>query len=163
MSPRVALAVAGLAALALPAPALDIAGIVLTAIGLLTLGGAVLHPGTTAPAMLIALAALSWLASDAGGVAVRLPALALALTVVHSAAALAAVVPARSRVPRALLLRWAGWSLLATVGGAAAVGVTGLLPAAAPVPLTVAALAVLGAAAGVGAVVLGRLRRAAVE
>jgi hypothetical protein len=156
MSPRVALAVAGLAALALAGPTATVPGVALGTIGLFILAGAVWYPGTTAPAMLIGLVALTWVAGPGTGTTVRLPALALAVAVVHSAAALAAVVPTRSRVPATLLLRWAGWTLLATVGGVAAVGVTALLPETAPVTATVAALGALAAAVVVGALVTGR-------
>jgi hypothetical protein len=158
VSPRVALAGAGLAALLLAGPTATIPGFGLGVIGLFTLGGAVRYPGTTAPAMLIGVLALIWVAGPGDAAPGRLAALALALAVVHSSAALAAVVPVRSRVPAPLLLRWAGWTLLATVGGVAAVEAVALLPASAPVPVTVAALAALG-----GAVVAGSLvaRRAA--
>jgi hypothetical protein len=156
MNPRVAVAVAGLAGLALAGPTSTIPGVALGVFGLVTLFGAVRYPGTTAPAMFIAVLALIWVAGDSAAATVRLPALALAVALVHSAAALAAVVPVGSRVPAALLLRWAGWTLLATVGGVAAVGATALLPESAPVPVTVAALAALGTAVVVGSVVAGR-------
>jgi hypothetical protein len=159
MSARVAVAVAGLLALALPGGPAGPVGLVLAAAGLLALVTSVLYPGTTAPAVLITVAALSWLAGDHTGAAVRLPALALAVAVVHSAAALAAVVPAQARVPRPLLLRWAGWTVAATVAGLLVVGGTALFPPAAAVPTTGAALAVLGAAVLGGSVLLGRLLR----
>jgi hypothetical protein len=156
MSPRLAAAVAGLAALALAGPTATVPGFGLAVFGLVLLFGTVRYPGTTAPAMFIAVLALIWLAGDDTAGTVRLPALALAVALVHSAAALAAVVPVGSRVPAALLLRWAGWTLLATVAGVLAVGATALLPESAPVPVTVAALAALATAVVVGSVVAGR-------
>jgi len=159
MSARVAVAVAGALALTLPGWPAGPVGLVLTAAGVLALVTSVLYPGTTAPAVLITVAALSWLAGDQAGAAVRLPALALAVAVVHSAAALAAVVPARSWLPVPLLLRWTGWTAAATVAGVVAVSTTALLPLAAPVPTTVAALAALGAAVVGASVALDRLLR----
>ncbi|MGY1843545.1 hypothetical protein [Modestobacter sp. SYSU DS0875] len=148
MSPRVALALAGLAALLLPAPELTVLGVGLTVAGLVALGAAVVAPGSTAPAVLIGVAALSWLAGGDAGAWGRLTALAFALAVVHATAALAAVTPRTARVPARLLLRWVGWAAGATAGGALAVAVAGLLPVPPAVPTTVAALVGLAAAGG---------------
>lgn len=157
MTPRIALAVAGLAAVVLPLPSPTILGIGLSAAGLVALWVAVASPGSPAPAVLIGAAALSWLTSGSSGWGVRLVALAVAVTVVHSAAALAAVVPARSRVPAGLAVRWAGWSLAAAAGGVLVVAATGWLPAApSPVLATVAALAVLLAATGIAGTIVTR-------
>lgn len=145
MIPRIALVAAGLAALALPLPAPDLLGGGLTVIGLIALGLAVVRPGSTAPAVLIAAAALSWLSTPDGGQhGIRLAGLALALAVVHTSAALAAVVPVRARIPAGLLARWAGGTVVATAVGAGLVAGVGAIPATVgPVwPTVVAVLAV---------------------
>ncbi|MGY1857645.1 hypothetical protein [Modestobacter sp. SYSU DS0290] len=146
MSPRVALALAGIAALLLPAPELTVLGVGLTLAGLVALGAALVAPGSAASGVLIAVAALSWLATGDPGAWSRLTALAFALSLVHAASALAAVTPRTARVPARLLLRWAGWAAGATAGGALVVAAAGLLPVPAPVPTTVAALVALLAA-----------------
>jgi hypothetical protein len=158
--PRAVLGAAGLAALVLPLPPATPAGVLLTLTGLVALGFSVLRPGSGGPAVVIAAAALSWLAADGGRLPVgRLAALALALALVHSSAALAAVVPARAPVPAALLLRWAGWTVAATAVGGAAVAAAALLPATAPpVPATLVGVVAV-AAAGVLAALAGRGRR----
>lgn len=151
MSPRVALAVAGLVALALPLPAPTILGVGVTGAGVLALGYSVARPGSTAPAVVIAAATISWLVTPPGHLqAGRLALLALAVTVVHSAAALAAVVPPRGRVPAAVLGRWGAWTAGAAGLGIAVVAATALPSGAVPPgPVTVAALAALAIAAAV--------------
>lgn len=153
MIPRVALGVAGLAALALPLPGAQPLGVGLTLLGVLALARSLRQPGSTGPAAVIAAAALSWLSSPGGQMHdVRLVALALALAVVHSSAALAAVVPPRSRVPGPLLARWAGWTVAATAAGVAAVEVPSLLHRTpGPVPITVAVLLAVGGCLALGA------------
>ena len=153
MIPRAVLAVAGLAALLLPLPQATPLGVLLLVTGLVALGYSLLRPGSTGPALLITVAVLAWPSTpDGPGRTVRLAVLALAIALVHSSAALAAVVPLRAPVPVALLLRWAGWTAAATVVGAGAVAAASLLPATAPpVPATVVAVlavAVAGAVAG---------------
>ena len=59
MIPRVALAVAGLVALVLPHPGLTVLGVGLTGLGLAALGASVTRPGSAAPALVVAAAALS--------------------------------------------------------------------------------------------------------
>jgi hypothetical protein len=156
MIPRVVLAGAGLAALALPLPSPTILGIGLTGAGLLALLAAWTTPGSAAPAVLIGISALSWVSSRHDGSLVRLVALALALAVVHSAAALAAVVPSSARVPAGLALRWAGWTAAATAAGVLVAAAPALLP---PPPgsvlVTVAALGIL-LVAGIGMVLVLR-------
>lgn len=154
MTPRVALVVAGLAALALPLPSATILGIGLTGAGLVALWVSVTSPGSTGPALLIGAAALSWVTSRHDDSWPRLVALALALAVVHSAAALAAVVPAGARVPARMSLRWAGWTGAATAGGVLVAAAPGLLPAA-PFPVLVTVLAVLALLLAVGVVTVG--------
>jgi hypothetical protein len=149
VTPRVALAAAGLAALLLPLPSPTILGIGLTALGLAALWTAVTSPGTSAPAAVITIAALSWLVSSHDGSVPRLVALALALATVHSAAALAAVVPPTARVPASISLRWAGWTAAATAVGAGIAGLPALLPAA-PSPVLVTAAAVIALLLAVG-------------
>jgi hypothetical protein len=137
MTPRVLIAVCGLAALALPAPALDPVGVVLTAAGLVAVVISVLEPGSAAPLVLLSTAVLSWLATGSGAGTLRLLALALCLAVLHSAAAFAAVVPAGTPagagVVRPWLLRTAG----TTAGGLAAAGAGALLPAPGSPPVAV--------------------------
>lgn len=150
MIPRLALVLAGLAALVLPLPAPDLLGGGLTLIGLLALGISAVRPGSTAPAVVIAAAAVSWLSTpDGDGHAARLAGLALALALVHASAALAAVVPARARVPLGLAARWAGWTAAATALGAGLMAGVSRFPASAgPVwPTVVAVLAVAALAA----------------
>jgi hypothetical protein len=161
VTPRAALAVAGLAALLLPLPRATPLGVVLLVTGLVALGYAVLRPGTAGPAVVIATAVLAWLGTpDGPGRTARLAVLALALALVHSSAALAAVVPLRAPVPPRLLLRWAGWTVAATAVGGGAVAAASLLPSAVPpVAATVAgvlAVALAGAAAGALALVRRR-------
>ena len=146
MTLRIALGLAGLAALALPLPAPTVLGGGLVVIGLVALALAVLRPGSGAPAALLAAVALSWLSTPAGHVHdLRLGALALALAVVHSSAALAAVVPVRARIPAALALRWLGWTAVSTgLGIAAIVGASALSVALPPVPVTIAAVLAVG-------------------
>jgi hypothetical protein len=88
-------------------------GVVLSLTGLAALGCSVARPGSGAAAVLIAAAALTWVDTPPGRQHLaRVAALALAVGVgvVHSSAALAAVVPARGRIPVTALLRWAGWT-----------------------------------------------------
>ena len=154
MTPRIALAVAGLAAIALPLPRATPLGVLLLVTGVVGLGYSLLRPGSTGPALVIATAVLAWLDSpDGSWRTARLAALALAVALVHSSAALAAVVPVRAAVPPRLLLRWAGWTAAATAVGGGAVAAASLLPATAPpVPVTVVAvLAVVAAGAAAGA------------
>jgi hypothetical protein len=125
--------------------------VLLLVTGLLALGYSLLRPGSTGPAVLIAVAVLAWPdTSDGTGRTVRLAGLALALALVHSSAALAAVVPPRAPVPSRLLLRWAGWTAGATAIGGGAVAAASLLPATAPpVPATVVAVLAVAVAGGV--------------
>jgi hypothetical protein len=157
--PRIALAVAGLAALVLPLPRATPLGVVLLLTGLVALGYAVLRPGSPGPALVIVTAALAWLATpDGPDRTARLAALALAVALVHSSAALAAVLPLRAGVPAGLLLRWAGWTAAATAVGGGVVAAASLLPTGvAPVPATVVAvLGVVGAGAAAGALATRR-------
>jgi hypothetical protein len=162
VTPRAALAVAGLAALLLPLPRATPLGVVLLVTGLVALGYAVLRPGSAGPAVVIATAVLAWLGTpDGPGRTARLAVLALALALVHSSAALAAVVPPRTPLPARLLLRWAGWTAAATAVGGGAVAAASLLPATAPpVPATVVAvLAVAAAGTAAGVLALTARRR----
>ena len=162
MIPRGALAVAGLLALAAPLPAPTILGLTVTGAGLVALWYSVDSPGSGGPAVLIALAAVSWLATSADHHhTLRLVTLALAVAVVHSSAALAAVVPVRAALPAALLLRWAGWTVLAPALGAGALAAASLLTApdvGAPVTVATATAVLALGALGAGAARLG-LRR----
>ena len=81
----------------------------------------------------------------------RLVGLAVAISVLHATAALAAVVPAGARVPVRLALRWVGWGLAAAVLGVGALGAASLVPRRGTA-LPVTAIAVV--AAGLGAVLL---------
>src|SRR5256885_13163765 len=104
---------------------------VVTVIGLAALGHAVYRPGSTSPALVILAAVLTWLATPANELhVVRLVGLALAISVVHASAALAAVVPPRAHVPARLALRWAGWATIAAVVGVGVLGAASLLPTA---------------------------------
>jgi hypothetical protein len=159
VSPRIALVLAGLAALALPLPGATVSGIGLTGFGLVCLAASVSRPGSTAPALLIATAALSWLATPDDGRWPRLAALALAVAVVHSAAALAAVVPATAPVPAAVTLRWAGWTTAAAAAGVSTVAAVQLLPGRVPAVLPTAVTLAVLAAVLVAVVLSGVLRR----
>lgn len=147
MTPRIALLLAGAAALALPLPSADPLGVALTLLGAIALARSLQRPGSTAPAALIGLAALSWLAAPAGHAHDgRLAALALALALAHASAGLAAVTPARSAVPAGILLRWGAWTVAATTVGVGVVAAVSQLPRLpAPVPATAAAVLALGA------------------
>jgi hypothetical protein len=151
MTPRIVLAVAGASALALPLPALTILGVGLTVAGLLALLHSLSRPGSNGPLALIAIAATSWLVTpDDHQHLLRLGALALAVTLVHSSAALAAVVPTRAGVPARVALRWGGWSAAATAVGCSAVAGAALLPSGgAAILLTATAVVAAAAAAGV--------------
>ena len=141
MTARVLVAVCGLAALLLPGPALDPAGVVLTATGLVALFLAVQQPGSAAPLVLIGVAATSWLVTGGDAGTVRLVALAVCTAVVHSAAAYAAVVPPRTPVAAAVVRRWVLRTAAFTAAGLAAVGASALVPATgAPVATVVAGL-----------------------
>lgn len=155
MSPRITLAVAGLAALVLPLPAATPLGVVLSVTGLVALGYSVARPGSSAAAVLIAAAALAWLDTPPGHQHLaRLAALALAIAVVHSSAALAAVVPAHADVPAALLLRWAAWAVTAATLGGGVTLATSLLQIRDATGLTDAALLAISLA-GVAATISG--------
>ena len=141
MTARVLIALGGLAALALPFPELTPAGVVLTLVGLVALFIAVQQPGSAAPLVLIAAAALSWLATGGGAGVPRLLVFAGCVAVLHSAAAYAAVVPARTAVAAAVVRRWVLRTAGTTIGGVALVGAGTLLPATAdPVTTVVAGL-----------------------
>jgi len=151
MIPRVAVLVSGLLALALPLPRGGL--LVVTVVGAVSLVFSVVRPGSAAPAVVIVVGVLTWLATTSGSAhEARLVGLALTVSVLHASAALAAVVPAGARVPTRLALRWLGWALLAWVVGVGALGAASTLPrgGAALLPLTVFAVA----AAGFGAVLL---------
>jgi hypothetical protein len=138
---RVLVAVCGLAALALPAPSLDPVGVVLTVVGLVAVFIAVQQPGSAAPLVLIGTATLSWVATGGDAGTARLLALAVCTAVVHSAAAFAAVVPARTPVAAAVVRRWVLRSAATTLAGLAVVGASTLVPAtSAPVATVVAGL-----------------------
>ena len=159
VTPRIALAVAGLAAIVLPLPRATPLGVLLVVTGVVGLGYSLLRPGSTGPALVITTAVLAWLDSpDGPGRTARLATLALAVALVHSSAALAAVVPLRAAVPAGLLLRWAGWTAAATAVGGGAAAAASVLPATAPpVPATVVAvLAVAAAGATAGALAVRR-------
>jgi hypothetical protein len=129
MIPRIVLAVAGSSALVLPLPGLTILGFGLTAAGLLALLHSLSQPGSYGPLVVITAAATSWLVTSGDQQHVlRLGALALAVTLVHTSAALAAVVPTRAGVPAPVALRWGGWTAAATVVGCGAVAGAALLP-----------------------------------
>jgi hypothetical protein len=158
MTPRIVLAVAGSSALVLPLPALTPLGVGLTAVGLLALLHSLRQPGSHGPLVLITAAAASWLVTpDDHQHLLRLGALALAVTLVHSSAALAAVVPTRAGVPAPVALRWAGWSAAATAVGCGAVAGAALLPSdgAGILPTVTAVLA----ASAAGSVVAWRTSR----
>ena len=137
MIARVLIGGCGLAALGLPAPSLTPAGIVLTSIGLVALFIAVQQPGSAAPLVLITAAALSWLATGGDAGVPRLLAFAGCVAVLHSAAAYAAVVPARTPVAAAVVRRWVLRTAGTTIGGVALVGAGSLLPATATPVTTV--------------------------
>ena len=139
MTARLLVAVCGLAALLLPGPGLDPAGVVLTVVGLASLVIAVHQPGSAAPLVLIGAAATSWLVTGEG--TVRLVALAVCTAVVHSAAAWAAVVPARTPVAAAVVRRWVLRTAATTAAGIAVVGASALPPGTtAPVAAVIAGL-----------------------
>jgi hypothetical protein len=158
MTPRIVLAVAGSSALVLPLPELTILGVGLTVAGLLALVHSLSRPGSYGPVVLITVAATSWLATpDDHQHLLRLGALALAVTLVHTSAALAAVVPTRAAVPAPLALRWGGWSAAATAVGCSAVAGAALVPSGgAGILLTVAAVL---AATAAGSVLVWRTSR----
>jgi hypothetical protein len=138
---RVLLAVSGLAALLLPGPALDPVGVVLVVTGLVALFVAVQQPGSGAPLVVIGVAALSWLVLGGDAGTARLIALAACTSVVHAAAAFAAVVPPRTPVAAAVVRRWVLRTAATTVAGIAAVGASTLVPVtSAPVATVVAGL-----------------------
>ena len=139
MTARVLIAVCGLAALALPAPALNPIGVVLTVTGLLAVFIAVQQPGSAAPLVLIGAAASSWLVYGDGAGTARLLALAACTAVVHAAAAFAAVVPLGTPVAGAVVRRWVLRTTATTVAGVAAVGASTLVPAGAGSAATVVA------------------------
>ena len=157
MTPRVAMGVAGLLALVLPLPSGGVH--VLTVIGLLALGYSLMRPGSAGPAFVIMAAILSWLATPAGSLhALRLVGLALAISVLHASAGLAALVPRHARVPGGLALRWVGWAAVTTTVGAGALGAASLISTSGTtLPVTVAAVA-LAAIAGAVAVASARPR-----
>ena len=141
MTARVLLAVSGLAALALPGPAVSPVGVVLTVTGLVALFVAVQQPGSGAPLVLIGVAALSWLVTGGDAGTARLVALAVCTSVVHSAAAFAAVVPPRTPVAAAVVRRWVLRTAVTTVAGVAVVGLSSRVPVPpAPVATVVAGL-----------------------
>jgi len=146
MIPRIALGVAGLVALALGLPTGGM--FVVTVVGVAALVHSVYRPGSTSPALVIVAAVVTWLATPATELHdVRLVGLALAISVVHASASLAAVVPARARVPVGLVLRWAAWATAAAFVGVGVLGAASLLPTARP-GLLVTTGAVIAAALG---------------
>ena len=144
MMPRLAMGVAGLLALALSLPTGAVP--VLTVIGVIALGYSLLRPGSASPALVISVAVLSWLATPSGAAHVaRLVGLALAVSVLHASAALAALVPLHARVPGRLALRWVGWAAVATTVGVGALGAASLVPTGrTALPVTVVAVVVAG-------------------
>jgi len=151
MIPRAAVLVSGMLALALPLPTGGL--LVVTVVGVVSLGLSVVRPGSAAPAVVIVAAVLSWLATTSGPSHVaRLVGLAFALSVLHASSALAAVVPAGARVPTRLALRWLGWAGAAAAVGVGALGAASLLPSGGAALLPVTVLAV--GAAGLGAVLV---------
>ena len=155
MIPRVAVAVAGLLALALPLPTGGL--LVVTVVGAVALVFAVVRAGSAAPAVVIVAAVLSWLATPSGSSYVaRLLGLALAVSLLHVSAALAAVVPSGGRVPTRLALRWIGWATSAAVIGTGALGAASLLPTARTELLVTTGAVVAAAFGGVLLVALAR-------
>src|SRR3954467_8885284 len=144
MISRLAMAVAGLLALALSLPSGAVP--VLTVIGVLALGYSLVRPGSAGPALVISAAVLSWLATPSGAAhAARLVGLALAVSVLHASAALAALVPLHARVPGRLARRWAGWAAVATIVGVGALGAASLVPTGrTALPVTVVAVMAAG-------------------
>src|SRR3954447_12891506 len=144
MIPRLAMAVAGLLALALSLPAGAVP--VLTVIGGLSLGYSLVRPGSAGAALVLSVAVLAWLATPSGSAhTARLVGLALAVSVLHASAALAALVPLHARVPGRLALRWVGWAAVATTIGAGALGAASLVPTGrTALPVTVVAVVVAG-------------------
>ena len=139
MIARVLIGGCGLAALVLPLPMATPAGVVLTLIGLVAGYIAVQQPGSAAPLVLIAAAALSWLATADNAGVLRLLTFAGSVAVLHSAAAYAAVVPARTPVGASVIRRWVLRTAGTTVGGVVLVGAGTLVPAPASPVLTVVA------------------------
>jgi hypothetical protein len=137
---RALVAVCGLAALALPGPAADPIGVVLTVTGLVALFVAVQQPGSAGPLVVISVAALSWLVSGGDAGTARLLALAGCTAVLHAAAAFAAVVPPRTPVAAAVVRRWLVRTTATTVAGVAVVGASTLVPAGGGPALVVAGL-----------------------
>lgn len=154
MIPRVALAVAGLAAALLPLPDPTPIGLAPLLIGLVALWRAVMRPDGPGAAGVLGAAALSWLVSGGGAAPARLVVFALALATVHSSAALAAGVPWRARVDGRVLLRWAARTVGTTLFGVGVVGATALLPrTGTPVATVAAGVVAVTAAVVAGAVV----------
>lgn len=153
MTARVLVAVSGLSAVLLPGPSLDLLGVLLTVVGLAATGAAVRAPGSDGPLVAIAAAAASWWASGSGTAA--LVGLTVAVSVLHAAAAFAAVVPVGAPVARDVVRAWMVRTTLTTAGGLLVVGLALLLPTGGPAVVTVlaglAAVLVLG---GAGAALL---------
>jgi len=138
---RALIAGCGLAALALPGPSLDPVGVVLVLTGLVALFVAVQQPGSGAPLLVIGVAALSWLAVGGDAGTARLVALAACASVVHAAAAFAAVVPPRTPVAAPVVRRWVLRTAATTAAGIAVIGASTIVPApTAPVTTVVAGL-----------------------
>lgn len=143
MIPRAALAGAGLGALALAFPGIGPLAVALTAVGVVSVAVAVVRPSSEAPALVIAVAVAAWLL---GGepVGLRCAVLAAALSAVHFAAALAALVPPRAALDRRLLLPWVlRWAATSAVGIALVVATAALPRTPAPAATALAAVVVV--------------------
>ena len=130
-------------------------------LGLLGLAGAVLRPGSAAPAGVLVAAAVAWTAKHGTDLPPAAATLLVASAVAthHQAAALAAALPAAARVDRAVLVRFARHAGLVLVLSAVVAGLAlGLpdRPGSVPLELLGLAAAVLAAALPV---LLGRSDR----
>jgi len=159
MIPRAALLLGGLGALALAFPGATFPGIALAGVGLAALAVSIVNPDSAAPALVIGAAAVSWLLHGPGGGLLRLVGLALALAVVHFAAALGSFTPVRAWVDRGVLLRWAVRCAAASAGGVLIVAASGALPETPSPAWTAAVAAVALAGAALAGRVLGPSRR----
>lgn len=127
MIPRVVLAAAAVVLLLAPWPApLSLAGAA-TLVGAAVAVWAVRAPGSLAPLVLLATAAVSWLSAVPDPGLARIAAFAAAGYAVHSAAAISAAVPAGAPVGATLLWRWVGQTLAVLVIGWSLVAMTALV------------------------------------
>jgi hypothetical protein len=157
MTPRIALLVAGLAAVALAFPGPTPGGVALAVVTLAALWQTVARPGSQAPALFLALTVLEWLIIGAGAGLARLIGVTAAVAAVHHTAALAAVTPPRTRAHPSVVRRWVVRWAATTGGGVLVVAAAGLLPGPPPPAWTTVA-AVIAVGAGVVALAV-RARR----